>query len=82
MAFYFGQHKVSVLLALPMQDGGNNKRINKFVVSIEFSPLRSAAFATNWYRLHNGDYTVISEYSFVGKQLYRPVLPTNISLFI
>ena len=29
------------------------------VVSIKFSPLRSAAFTNSWYRLHNGDYTVI-----------------------
>ena len=29
------------------------------VVSIEFSPLWSAAFSNSWYRLHNGDYTVI-----------------------
>ena len=29
------------------------------VVSIEFSPLWSAALTNSWYRLHNGDYTVI-----------------------
>ena len=29
------------------------------VVSIKFSPLWAAAFTNSWYRLHNGDYTVI-----------------------
>ena len=33
----------------------------RIVVSIEFSPLWSAAFTNSWYRLHNGDYTVIFE---------------------
>ena len=27
-----------------------------FVVSIEFSPLSTVEFTTNWYQLHNGDY--------------------------
>ena len=53
-------------------------KVSDIVVSIEFSPLWSAALTNSWYRLHNGDYTVISEYSFVGKQLYLTMLPANV----
>ena len=44
-------------------------KIATLVVSIEFSPLRSAALTNSWCRLHNGDYTVICNRLKIGMNM-------------